>query len=51
MGSAKTLLDKEEQQELKGAKKAKFILPLSKALLSRKIVQVTGGASPADESS
>ena len=31
MRGAKTLLKKEEQQELKGAEKAKFIVPLAEA--------------------
>ena len=45
VGAAKTLLNKEERQELKGVEKAKYILPLAEALLRKKIVQVTAGAS------
>ena len=48
MGAAKTLLNKEEWQELKGAEKAKFIVPLAEVLLRKDIVQVTAGASFTD---
>ena len=40
MGASKTLLDKEARQTLKGVEKAKFILPLSKALLKAKVIEV-----------
>ena len=45
MGAAKTLLQKEERLQLKGAEKAKLIVPLAEALLKKKIIGITVGAS------
>lgn len=45
IGAAKTLLGKDKHQELKGAEKAKLIVPLAEALLAKKIIEVAPEAS------
>ena len=43
-GAIKILLSKEERKELKGAEKAKLLIPLAKAFITKKIIDITEGA-------
>lgn len=45
MGAAKTLLDKNQQMQLKVVEKAKLIMPLAEALIKNNTVEVKRGAS------
>ena len=44
--AAKSLLTKEENRQLKGGEKAKYLPPLAKAFLDRGIVKIKKGLDP-----